>query len=87
MAYLEAVLEDVPQLLGLGGAGILDLEVAALGDNLLGRKGPLGVPPARVGPPGLDLLDLLVEELVLDVRVDSRVAHVLGRHDHEEECD
>ena len=79
-AYLETALHDGPELLGLGVAGILNLEVATLGDNLLGGKGTLGVLPARVFPPGLDLGDLLGVEIVLDVRVDGRVDHVVGGH-------
>lgn len=80
-AYLETVLENFPELLGLGIAGIFNLEVAALGDDLLGREGALGVLPAGILPPGLDLSDLLGKEVILDVGVDGRVEHVVCGHD------
>jgi hypothetical protein len=46
LVYLEAVLEDIPQLLALGVAGVLNLEIATLAGDLLGSEGPLGVPPS-----------------------------------------
>lgn len=46
MTHLEAVLQDIPQLLSLSIAGILNLQMASLGDNLLGGKGTLRVPPS-----------------------------------------
>lgn len=81
MSDLEPVLENLPQLLGLGVAGVLNLQVASLGDNLLRGERPLGISPARVGPPALDLRDLLGEELVFHVWVDGGVDHVVGGHD------
>lgn len=80
-AHLEALFKDVPQLLGLGTARVFHLEVAALGDNLLGSKGSLGVLPSGVFPPGLDLLDFLCKEIILGIGVDSRVHHVVCGHD------
>lgn len=80
MTHVEAVLEDIPQLLTLVVARVLDLEVAPLGDNLLGGKGPFGLSPARAAPPRLDLLDFFEEELVFDVGVDARVDHIFRRH-------
>lgn len=76
----EAVLEDLPELLGLGVAGILDLEVSTLGDDLLSGERALGVPPARVAPPLLDLLDLLGEKLILESGIHGGVVHVVGSH-------
>lgn len=82
--YLEAVLHNVPELLGLSIARVLNLEVSALGNNLLSGKGTLGVSPSRVLPPGLDLLDLLLEDGVFGVGVDADVVHVVGRHDDDD---
>lgn len=79
--YLEALLKNIPQLLGLDTAGVLHREVAALGDNLLGSKRSLGVLPSGVFPPGLDLLDFLCKDVILGVWVDSRVYHVVCGHD------
>lgn len=75
------MLHNLPELLGLSIARVLNLEVSALGNNLLGGKGTLGVSPSRVLPPGLDLLDLLVEDGVFGVGVDADVVHVVGSHD------
>ena len=85
-AYLEALLHDVPELLGLGVAGVLNLEVSSLGNDLLSGKGTLGVSPSRILPPGLDLLDLLVEDGVFGVGVDADVVHVVGSHDDDSNC-
>ena len=79
-AYLEALLENLEQLLALRVAGVLNLEVAAFADNLLGREGPLGVPPSRLTPPPLNLRDLLGEELVLPVKIRGGIQHVVGGH-------
>ena len=78
--YREALLEDPPQLLALGVAGILNLEVAALVDDLLGREGPLGLAPSRLAPPLVDGGDLLGEELVLHAGVHGGAEHVVGGH-------
>lgn len=67
--YLESALDDFPQLLGLGIAGVCNLQIASLGHNVLSGERPPGVPPPRVGPPLLDLLDLLLELSVLGVDV------------------
>jgi hypothetical protein len=64
---LEALLQNLPQLLGLVVARVLNGERAALGHDLLGRERPLGEPPSRVGPPPLDSSDLLLELLLLGV--------------------
>jgi len=77
---LEAVLKNLPQLLGLGVAGVLDLQVSTLGNDLLGGERALGLPPSRVGPPLLDLLDLLLEELIFPCGVHGDVLHVVGSH-------
>jgi len=61
-------------------AGIFNLEVAALVDNLLGREGPLGVPPSWLAPPPLDFLNLFGEKLVLHVGIDGKIDHVTGSH-------
>jgi hypothetical protein len=79
-AHLEPSLEDLEQLLGLRVARVLDLEVAALGHDLLRGERPLCVPPSRVGPPPLDLLHLLGKDLVFPRRVDGGVVHVVGSH-------
>jgi hypothetical protein len=79
-AYLETALKDPPQLLGLGVAGILDLQIAPLRDDLLGREGPLCVPPSRVSPPLLNLGNLVGEKAVLQRRVHGRIYHVVGSH-------
>jgi len=78
--YRKALLEDLPQFLGLLVAGILDLEVATLVDDLLSGEGALGVAPPRIAPPLLDLLNLLREELVLQRGINRGVLHVVGRH-------
>lgn len=54
--------------------------MSSLGDDLLSSEGSLGLAPSRLAPPGLDLLDFLLEELVLNIRVDGRVVHVVGSH-------
>ena len=72
-SHLEVVLNDAPQLLALAVGGVLDLEVATLGDDLLSGIRTLGVPPSRVGPPVLDGLHL---GLVLPVLV------FVERHDY-----
>jgi hypothetical protein len=79
--YRETVLKNVPKLLGLSIAGVVDLQVASLRDNLFCGEGSLGVPPTGITPPCLDLLDLLCEDLVFMVRVHGLVDHVVGRHD------
>lgn len=60
------MLQNTPELLSLDVGRVVDLQVPTLGNNLLSRKGTLGVPPSRVFPPGLDIVDLL---LVLSVLV------------------
>ena len=51
---------------------MFDLDVAPLLSNLLSSKGSLCVSPSRIGPPLLDLLDLLLVSLLLLVQI--------GRH-------
>lgn len=80
VTYLETVFEDIPQLLALGIAGVLNFEVATLAGNLLGSEGPLGVPPPRIAPPLLDLVDLEGEELVFPVGIHGGIHHVVGGH-------
>lgn len=65
-ANLEVVLEDTPELFGLDVGRVVDRQGPTLGHNLLSREGTLGVPPSRVLPPGLDIVDLL---LVLSILV------------------
>jgi len=77
VTHFKAVLKNLPQLLSLSVAGIIDREVSALRNDLLSGKGSLGVSPSRVGPPCLDSLDFFLEELVFDVRANSRVCHIL----------
>jgi hypothetical protein len=79
--YRESVLQDVPELLGLSIAGIVNRQVTPLGDNLLRGEGSLRVSPSRVTPPLLDLLDLLGKEVIFNVRTHSRVDHIVRRHD------
>jgi hypothetical protein len=63
---LEVMFEDAPELLGLDIGRVVDRQGPTLGHNLLSREGTLGVPPSRVLPPSLDIIDLL---LVLSVLV------------------
>lgn len=78
---LEAALEDAPQLLRLGVTGVLNLEMAALGNDLLGSEGALRVPPSFAAPPLLDLGHLLGEQLVLPARIHGGISHIAGGHD------
>lgn len=57
--YLPVLLQDTPQLLRLDTGGVIDGQIAALGDNLLGSEGTLGEAPPGVFPPVLDSLDIL----------------------------
>ena len=67
MTDLESLLQDIPQLLADLASGVLNLDIAPLLGDLLSGKGSLGVPPSRVGPPLLDLLNLLLVLLLLGV--------------------
>lgn len=58
------VLEDLPELLGLGVRSVALLNGTALGDNGLGGVGALDKLEAGRGPPLLDLLNLLTELLL-----------------------
>lgn len=69
ITHREPALQDLPQLLAQLVAGVLDLDVSSLRDNLLGGERPLGVSPSRVGPPLLDGLDILLVALLLLVQV------------------
>ena len=51
----------------LSVAGVLNLDRAAIRDDLLGGVGTAGVAPPGVGPPLLHLGDLLVELCLLGV--------------------
>lgn len=64
---LAVVLEELPELLGLDVGSVLSLDVAALGDNGLGRVRTSDEGEALGGPPGLDLSDLLLEAGLLGV--------------------
>lgn len=86
MTHLKSVLQNVPQLLRLSAAWVLNLDVAAFRGNLFCGEGPLCVPPSWVAPPLLDLLYLLGEELVLLARINGRVDHVVGSHDGQLVC-
>ena len=65
--YSELLLQVLPQLLRHDIARVLNGQVASLRSNLLGRERPLGVPPSRIGPPLLELLDLLLVVLIFCV--------------------
>ena len=58
------MLQNTPELLSLDVGRVVDLQVPTLGNNLLSRKGTLGVPPSRVFQPGLDGLDVVPVFLV-----------------------
>ena len=72
-SYSKALLQNLPQLLRHGIAGVLDRQVASLRSNLLGGKRPLGEPPSRLRPPLLELLDLLLVVLIFCVVGDTHV--------------
>ena len=63
--HLEPPLEDSPQFLAHSIAWVVNLEAPSLGNNLLGREGPLGVPPSGVRPPFLYGVDVGLVKLVL----------------------
>lgn len=65
LTYLEVGLDETPELLRQGVGRVVNLDSPTLGHNLFGREGTLGVPPSRVVPPGLDLVDLVPVLLVL----------------------
>ena len=65
LAGLEVVLQCVPQLLAHLVVGILLLDRAALGDDLLSSERTTSVAPSAVRPPLLDGLDLGVEGCLL----------------------
>jgi len=68
-AYSESAFNNLPQLLRLHIAGIVDFQVATLLNNLLGGVHPLSVSPSGVSPPSFDSLDLLQELLLFFVYV------------------
>lgn len=80
LAYLEPALENLPQLLRLCVAWILNLQVASLGYNLFGSEWPLGVPPTGVTPPLLDLGHFSGKQVVFHAGFDSRIHHVFRSH-------
>jgi hypothetical protein len=67
--YLETSFDNVPKLLRLIVAWVRDLEVTTLCDNFLSSKCPPSESPSRVGPPLLDLRDLLLVLRVFGVYV------------------
>ena len=73
MTHLEPAFDYFPQLLAHSIAGILDLEIAPLGHNLLSSERPFGEPPSRIRPPLLYGINVLLVELVF---------MVYGRHWH-----
>lgn len=79
-AYLESLLQSLPELLGLSIAWVVDWEGTALGDNLLSGKWTLGVSPSRIRPPLLDSLDLSLESCLLLVKINSRWGHLVHCH-------
>lgn len=72
-----ALLHQTPCLLGQVIAGVVDLEVAALGNNFLGSEGALCESPSRLRPPLLDGLDVVNVLLVLLLEGELR-SHVGG---------
>ena len=62
---LEPPLEGSPQFLAHSIAWVVNLEAPSLGNNLLSREGPLGVPPSGVRPPFLYGVDVGLVKLVL----------------------
>ena len=81
---LEPALDDPPQLLALVIAGILDLEVATLGGNLLGGEWPLGMSPPRIRPPLLQASNVGLVEGILTIEIrhwDGVHKRSLVRHD------
>lgn len=73
--YLESAFQNIPKLLRLGVAGVLDLHVSSLSHNGLSREGSLGISPSRIRPPLLYSLDLLQILLLLLIRIHSRGVH------------
>jgi hypothetical protein len=65
--HLETALDELPQLLRLLVAGVLNLDGATLRDNLLGSVGTAGEAPSGVGPPLLQLSNFLLELSLLVV--------------------
>jgi hypothetical protein len=68
-AYSESAFNNLPQLLRLHIAGIVDFQIATLLNNLLGGVYPLSISPSRVSPPSFDSLDILQELLLFFVDV------------------
>jgi hypothetical protein len=59
ITYFKSSLEDLPELLALNIRRIVNFQVSALGHDLLGGKGALGVSPSGILPPLLDGIDLV----------------------------
>ena len=68
---LEPVLDNPPQLLGLGVAGIFNLQIAPFCNDFFCSKRPLGVSPPGVAPPFLDSFDIVEVDLVFLVNRES----------------
>jgi len=76
--YFESTFKDSPQLLRLGVAWVLNLQVPPLRYNLLGSERSLRISPSRAGPPLLDLRNFSKILLLFLVRIDTEVVH--GSH-------
>ena len=64
---LESALYDVPQFPAHSIAWVFDFEVPSLSHNLLSGERSLGVPPSRIRPPFLHVVDVRLVKLVLVV--------------------
>lgn len=76
---LESPFQDLPKLLRLCIARVLNLQIPPLSNDLLRGKRPLRVPPSRVGPPLLHRRYLVQKDLLFRSWVYRRVIH-LGCH-------
>ena len=84
-AYLESALQDLPELLSLDIARIVNLQVPSLGHDLLGRERSLGISPPGVGPPLFDSGNLVQKEFLLRIGVTVGIRHTVDSHDCLEE--
>lgn len=78
--YLESLLQDVPELLRLVVAGVVDLDCAPLRNDLLGSERPLGLPPSRIRPPLLNSGNLSSKSRVLLRQIRRRRRHLVRSH-------
>jgi hypothetical protein len=76
-AYLESPLQDIPKLLRLHIAGVLNLQVPSLGYNLLRSERSFGVSPSRICPPFLHCCNFVQILLLLSAGVHSGVGHLV----------